>query len=110
MTAVNVEPPVADEVLLVEDGTVGTEERVRGQLAVGPVVVHADMEGLAISLGVRVVTTGSEAVTEERGLGNLGKDGVVIAGGAGDVLGQSLKGILLGHDHDRGHGSSTESL
>ena len=31
LSAVEVEPPVADEVVLVEDGSVGTEEAVLGQ-------------------------------------------------------------------------------
>ena len=51
---VEVEPPVADEVVLVEESSVGTEEAVLGQttLAVG----GADVEHLALGLGVGVVT------------------------------------------------------
>ena len=52
--AVKVEPPVADEVVLVQDCSVGAEEAVLGEPtgAVG----RADVERLALSLRVRVVT------------------------------------------------------
>ena len=52
--AVEVEPPVADEVVLVEESTVGTEEAVLGQTSGS--VSSADVESLALSLGVSVVT------------------------------------------------------
>ena len=52
--AVKVEPPVADEVVLVEHGAVGAEEAVLGE-ATGSVSC-ADVESLALGLGVRVVT------------------------------------------------------
>ena len=51
---VEVEPPVADEVVLVEDSTVGAEEAVLGQTSGS--VSSADVESLALSLGVSVVT------------------------------------------------------
>merc|ERR1719175_372985 len=53
--AVKVEPPVADEVVLVEEGSVGAEEAVHGEGtgAIG----RADVERLALSLRVRVVTS-----------------------------------------------------
>ena len=52
--AVEVEPPVADEVVLVQDCSVGAEEAVLGEPtgAIG----CADVERLALSLRVRVVT------------------------------------------------------
>ena len=52
--AVKVEPPVADEVVLVQDCSVGAEEAVLGEPtgAIG----CADVERLALSLRVRVVT------------------------------------------------------
>ena len=52
--AVKVEPPVADEVVLVQEGSVGAEEAVLGEptSAIG----RADVESLALSLRVRVVT------------------------------------------------------
>ena len=52
--AVDVEPPVTDEVLLLEEGAVGAEEGVLGQAAAP--VPGADVEGLALGLGVPVVT------------------------------------------------------
>ena len=52
--AVKVEPPVADEVVLVQDCSVGAEEAVLGEPtgAIG----RADVERLTLSLGVRIVT------------------------------------------------------
>jgi hypothetical protein len=79
---VEVEPPVADEVVLVEDGSVGTEEAVLGQTTGS--VSGADVEDLALSLGVSVVTSVNLAVTRESRLGNLGVDGIVLSGHPGD--------------------------
>ena len=58
--AVKVEPPVADEVVLVQDCSVGAEEAVLGEptSAIG----RADVERLALSLGVRVVTWSGNSV------------------------------------------------
>ena len=52
--AVEVEPPVTDEVVLVQESSVGAEEAVLGEPtgAIG----CADVERLALSLRVRVVT------------------------------------------------------
>ena len=52
--AVDIEPPVADEVLLVEEGSVGAEERVLEEAAVA--VVGAHVEGLTVGLSVGVIT------------------------------------------------------
>ena len=52
--AVNIEPPVTDEVLLVEEGSVGAEVRVLDE--VGVAEVRTDVESLALGLGVGVVT------------------------------------------------------
>ena len=54
LRAVEVEPPVADEVLLVEDGAVGAEEGLRAQAA--KAVGDAHVEDLAVGRRVRVVT------------------------------------------------------
>ena len=54
LRAVEVEPPVADEVLLVEDGAVGAEEGLRAQAA--KAVGDAHVEHLAVGRRVRVVT------------------------------------------------------
>ena len=51
--AVKVEPPVADEVLLVEDGPVGAEEGLGAEAA--EAVGDAHVEGLALGRGVGVV-------------------------------------------------------
>ena len=52
--AVEVEPPVADEVVLVEESSVGAEEAVLGETS-GPVSC-ADVEHLALGLLVSIVT------------------------------------------------------
>ena len=54
LRAVHVEPPVADEVLLVEQGPVGAEEAVLDE--VGVTKVGTDVECLALSFGVSIVT------------------------------------------------------
>jgi len=52
--AVEVEPPIADEVVLVEDGSVGAEEGLLAQTTVA--ISSADVEGLAFGIGVSVVS------------------------------------------------------
>ena len=52
--AIDIEPPVADKVLLVEESSVGAEETVLDE--VGVPKVGADVEGLALSFGVGIVT------------------------------------------------------
>ena len=82
--AVHVEPPVAHEVLLVEQRAVGAEEAVLGEAAAA--VSTADVEDLALGLGVSVVASFHLAVAGEGGVGNLGEDGVVVSGHPGNVL------------------------
>ena len=79
--AVEVEPPVADEVVLVEESPVGAEEAVLGQTASS--VSSADVEDLALSLGVSVVTSVHLAVTRKSRLGHLGVDGIILSGHSG---------------------------
>merc|ERR1719273_2089929 len=100
--AVEVEPPVADEVVLVEEGSVGTEEAVLGQTSGS--VSSADVESLALSLGVSVVTSVNLAVTDESGLWNLGVDGIVLSGHPGDVGGESGQGGVVASRLVGGHG------
>ena len=52
--AVEVEPPVADEVVLVEDGSVGAEEGVFGEASVA--IVAANVKHLALGLGIGIIT------------------------------------------------------
>ena len=47
---VHVKPPVADEVLLVEDGAIGAEEGVVCQRGSDGVLVNTDVEHLAVTL------------------------------------------------------------
>merc|ERR1719341_80499 len=81
--AVEVEPPVADEVLLVEDGSVGAEHAVG--LQTSEPVVRADMESLAFCGWVSVVTSLHLTVAAEASGRHLGKDGIVLSGDARDV-------------------------
>merc|ERR550539_721601 len=100
--AVEVEPPVADEVVLVEESSVGTEEAVLGQTS-GP-VSSTDVESLALSLGVSVVTTVNLAVTDEGGLWHLGVDGVVLPRDPGDVGGEGGQGGVVAGSLVGSHG------
>ena len=81
--AVEVEPPVADEVVLVEEGSVGAEEAVLGETS--GTISCADVERLALGLGVRVVTSVHLTLAGEAGLRHLGVDRVVLARHARDV-------------------------
>ena len=67
--AVHVEPPVADEVLLVEEGPVGAEEAVPGETP--GTVTSADVECLAVGLRVSVVSSVNLAVTQEGSVRDL---------------------------------------
>ena len=87
--AVKVEPPVADEVVLVEDGSVGAQEAVLAQTTLS--VGGANVEHLAFGLRVGIVTAGNLAVAREAGLGNVSKDGVVLTGNSGNRGHQHLK-------------------
>ena len=82
--AVNIEPPVANEILLVHQSPIGAEEAELVKAAVA--VAAADVEGLALSLGVSVVSALSLAVTEEGGVRNLGEDGIIVSRDSGNVL------------------------
>ncbi len=77
--AVDVVPPIADKVLLVEHGAVGAEEAV--EVAVG----LAHVENLAVGAGV-AVNSGQKvlAVAVETGFGHRGQGRVVNAGLTGN--------------------------
>ena len=81
---VNVEPPVADEVLLVEKSSVGTEEAVLDQTVVS--VVCTDVEGLTVAVWVCVVPF-DLVLAEEGGLGRSHEDGIVLARHSRYILG-----------------------
>ena len=53
LRAVHIEPPVADEVLLVEDSPVGAEEAVLEQSTHS--VICTNMETLTVSFGISIV-------------------------------------------------------
>jgi hypothetical protein len=76
--AVKVEPPVTDEVVLVEDGAIGTEEAVLGQTSLA--ISGTDVEHLALGLGVSVVSSINLSLATESRLRHLGKDGIVLSG------------------------------
>merc|ERR1719500_5122 len=82
LSTVEVEPPVADEVVLVEDGSVGTEEAVLGQTSSS--ISCADMENLTLSLSISIVTSIHLAFTGKPGLRDFSIDRVVLTGNAGN--------------------------
>ena len=92
LSAVKVEPPVADEVVLVEDGTVGAEEAILGEAALS--VSGANVEHLALGLGICVVSSIDLTVAGESGFGGFGVDGVVFTGDAGNSLLQHGKVVV----------------
>jgi len=92
--AVEVEPPVADEVVLVEDGSVGAQEAVLAKTA--QTVGSANVEHLALGLGVGVVTAINLTFAGESGLGGLGVDGIVLAGDAGNAGLEHVEGRVAG--------------
>jgi len=93
--AVKVEPPIADEVLLVEDGSVGAEEGLGGQAA--ETVRDAHVEGLALGVGVGVVSSFnlSTAVKVHGSEVLLSEDGVVSSGLAGDGLQEPVQTLVV---------------
>ena len=90
--AVKVEPPVADEVVLVEEGSVGTEEAVLGETAGS--VSCADVEGLAFGLWVSIVTSVNLTVARKSRFGDFGVDGVVFSGHSRDAVAESSKWVV----------------
>ena len=91
LTAVHIEPPVADEVLLVEQGSVGAEEAVLDQGA--SAIIATDVESLAVCVLIGVVPF-DLLVTVEGGVWGVDEDGVVLPGDAGDVLCWKERGKL----------------
>ena len=58
--AVDIEPPVAGEVLLVEDRAVGAEELEVCEGGVEGVLVHADVEQLTVSLHKQILKVATQ--------------------------------------------------
>ena len=65
--AVDIEPPVAGEILLVEDRAVGAEQLEVGEGGVEGVLVHADVEHLAVSLHKQISKLKVAVATQFRG-------------------------------------------
>lgn len=93
--AVEVEPPIADEVLLVEDGTVGAEEGLGAEGA--QTVGDAHVEHLAVGGGVGVVSSFNLTVAVEFELGDfvVAVDGVVLSGGTGHGLQEPVEALVV---------------
>ena len=82
--AIDIEPPVADKVLLIEEGSVGAEE---GELCEASIsIAGADVERLALPLCVCVITSIHLTVAGKRCLWNLCKDWVVLTRNSWDGL------------------------
>jgi hypothetical protein len=84
---VKVEPPVTDEVVLVEDGAIGTEEAVLGQTTL--TISGTDVEHLALSLGVSIVASINLSFTRKARLRNFSKYGIILSRNSRDVVGKS---------------------
>ena len=89
---VKVEPPVADEVVLVEDGSVGAQEAVLAKTA--QAVGSTNVEHLAFGLRVGIVTAINLTFAGEAGLRGLSIDGIVLAGDAGNAGLQHVEGCV----------------
>merc|ERR1719350_283391 len=92
--AVNIEPPVADEDLLAEDGAVGAEEGHGVEAVRSHGVPEAHVIRLALLLRVGVVAAEHEAVAGEGGLLDAGQDGVVHARLPGNGVPQPVQGVI----------------
>ena len=84
--AVHVVPPVAGEVLLVEDRAVGAHEAVLDEAEVAGAAVQAHVEHLAQGLGVRVVAAADPVLAAEVRVGDGGEHGEVHPRLARDLL------------------------
>ena len=82
--AVNIEPPVANEILLVHQSPIGAEEAELVKAAVA--VAAADVEGLALSLWASAVSALHLAITGETGVRNLGEYRVILSGNSRNRL------------------------
>merc|ERR1719500_1643765 len=91
LSTVEVEPPVADEVVLVEDGSVGAEEAVLGQTSSS--ISCADMEHLTLRLFIRVIASINLTVTRKGSFRGFREDRVVLAGDSGNSVHQHFKGV-----------------
>ena len=76
LRTIHVEPPVAGEVVLVEESPVRTEKSVLDLSH--PSSVSTDVEGLTSGLGVGVVPT-HVSVTDEAGVWRTGENGIILS-------------------------------
>jgi len=86
---IKVEPPVTDEVVLVEDGAVGTEEGVFAQTS--ETISGTDVEYLAFGLGISVVASINLTLAREASLRSFSVDGIVLAWDTGNAGLQHVK-------------------
>ena len=84
LRTVHIEPPVTDEVLLVKQSSVGTEEAVLDQRVAA--VRSTNMESLTVSVCVSVVPFYLVS-TGKLGLRRGHEDGIVLSWNSGDILG-----------------------
>ena len=80
--AVKVEPPIADEVVLVEDGSIRAEETVLAETTL--TVSSADMEHLAFSFRVSIITSINLTITGETRLRDFSVNWVIFSRYTGD--------------------------
>jgi hypothetical protein len=92
LSTVKVKPPIADEIVLVEDGAIGAQEAVLGEstLSVG----SANVEHLALSLRVSIVASIHLTVANKTCFWGFSIDGVVFTRNARDSLLQHGKAVI----------------
>jgi hypothetical protein len=93
--AVKIEPPVADEIVLVEDGSVGAEETVLGESSLA--ISGTDVEHLALGFGVGVVSSINLSVASKSRFRYLGENWVIFPGNPGNCLFQHSQVIVRGY-------------
>ena len=87
LRTVHIEPPVTDEVLLVEKCSIRTEKAVLGQ--VFTTKISTNMKSLALSLRVSIISL-YEAITQETSVRRAGIYGIVFTRGPRDGGGKGL--------------------
>merc|ERR1712088_378791 len=91
--AVEVEPPIADEIFLVEDGSVGAKEGVFGKAS--KTISGTHVECLAVGFGVGIVSSFYLTVASERCFWGFSKDWVISSWLSWDRLQKPIKSLVI---------------
>ena len=91
LRAVNIEPPITDEILLVEESSIRTQKAVLGQVITTKICTN--MKSLALSFWISIVTL-YVAITDETGFWGCGVYRVIFTRGARDGVGESIDWVF----------------